>query len=62
MAREAGREQNVSARELDQAMLLPPTVNDWPPEGHLVYLFREAVRALDLSAFTTVCKSEERGF
>lgn len=48
--------------EPDQAFLLPPTLTDWLPEGHLVYFLREVVCDLDLSAITTVYEREERGF
>lgn len=48
--------------EPDQAFLLPPTLTDWLPEGHLVYFLREVVCDLDLSAITRVYEREERGF
>ncbi len=48
--------------EPDQALLVPPALTDWLPEGHLVYFLREAVGELDLSAITDVYEAEERGF
>ena len=33
----------------DQQLLLPPDLNDWLEEGHLVYFIREVVGELDLS-------------
>lgn len=35
----------------DQQLLLPPSLHDWLPQGHLAYFISDAVDALDLSAF-----------
>jgi len=35
----------------DQALLLPPSLQEWLPEGHLAYFISDTVDALDLSAF-----------
>lgn len=35
----------------NQELLLPPSLQDWLPEGHLAYFISDAVDALDLSAF-----------
>lgn len=35
----------------DQELLLPPSLNEWLPEGHLAYFFGDVVEELDLSAF-----------
>lgn len=35
----------------DQVLLLPPSLNEWLPEGHLAYFVSDTVDALDLSAF-----------
>lgn len=32
-------------------MLLPPSLNEWLPDGHLAYFISDAVEELDLSAF-----------
>lgn len=34
-----------------QDLLLPPTLSDWLPEGHLAYFISDTVDALDLAAF-----------
>lgn len=34
-----------------QSHLLPPSVEDWLPEGHLAYFIADTVESLDLSAF-----------
>jgi hypothetical protein len=36
----------------DQVFVMPPSVRDWVPEGHLVWTVLAAVEELDLSAFT----------
>lgn len=35
----------------DQTLLLPPSVRDWLPEGHLSYFISDTIDALDLSGF-----------
>jgi transposase len=35
----------------DQVFLMPPSVREWVPEGHLVWTVLDAVAELDLSAF-----------
>jgi hypothetical protein len=35
----------------DQDFLLPPSMREWPPEGHLAYFISDTVDTLDLSAF-----------
>lgn len=35
----------------DQELLLPPSLNEWLPEGHLAYFVSDVVEELDLSAF-----------
>jgi len=35
----------------DQLFLLPPSMRDWLPEGHLVWFILDAVDQLDLSSF-----------
>ena len=34
----------------EQVFLMPPSVRDWVPEGHLVWTVLDAVAELDLSA------------
>ena len=44
-------DKTFRAWEIDQAMLFPPSVRDYVPEGHLVHFIRDLVRKeLDLSA------------
>ena len=37
--------------EPDQDFLLPLSLSEWLPEGHLAYFISDSVDALDLSAF-----------
>ena len=34
-----------------QSLLLPPSLDEWLPEGHLAYFISDTVDALDLSSF-----------
>jgi transposase len=46
----------------EQDLLLPPSLRDWLPEGHLAYFVSDLVEHLDLSAITTVYGAEDRGY
>ena len=49
--------------EPDQILLLPPSVKDWLPTGHLAHFISELVdESLDLKAITKVYEREERGY
>lgn len=49
--------------EPDQILLLPPSVKDWLPTGHLAHFISELVdESLNLSAITKVYEREERGY
>ena len=41
--------------EPQQVMLLPASLQDWLPEGHLAYFTSDTVDALDLSALYARC-------
>src|SRR5689334_12876700 len=45
----------------EQSLLLPPSLSDWIPEGHLARFVSDVVDELDLSAIESAY-SEERGF
>jgi len=48
------------AWDVDQAWLLPPSLHEFVPPGHLAHFVRDTVReALDLSAITGVYKAEQ---
>jgi len=42
---------NVRAVNRDQAFLMPPSLAEWLPDGHLAWLVLDAVAELDLSGF-----------
>src|SRR3984893_5205599 len=44
----------------EQDLLLPPSLHDWLPEGHLAYFVCDVVDQLDLSAIESVYEDEER--
>jgi transposase len=46
----------------EQDLLLPPSLRDWLPEGHLAYFVSDLIDQLDLSAITTVYEAEDRGY
>src|SRR5215208_3882935 len=43
--------QNFVACDREQELLLPPSLRDWLPEGHLAWFVIDAVAAFDLTAF-----------
>lgn len=45
----------------DQDLLLPPSLREWLPEGHLAYFVSDVVDQLDLSAMYAVYGDEQRG-
>ena len=45
----------------EQKLLLPPSLQDWLPENHLVYFVNDLVDQLDLSAIEKVYEREQRG-
>ena len=48
--------------EPDQLFLMPPSLTEWLPEGHLVYFIREILDTIDLSPITRVYEDEDRGY
>jgi transposase len=45
----------------EQVFLMPPSVRDWVPEGHLVWTVLDAVGELELSAFYAVYRADGHG-
>ncbi|MDR7497529.1 MAG: IS1182 family transposase [Armatimonadota bacterium] len=45
----------------DQLLLLPPSLREWLPEGHLAYFIGDLVDSFDLSAIEAVYEDELRG-
>jgi transposase len=46
--------------EPNQILLLPPSVSDWLPDGHLAHFINDAVDALELGAFHTRYQGDGR--
>ena len=42
---------NYLPYEPDQDFLLPPSMREWLPDGHLAFFINDTVEALDLAAF-----------
>src|SRR5919204_3020973 len=53
--------QNFVACDREQELLLPPSLREWLPEGHLAWFVIDAVAALDLSAFVAVYRADGHG-
>ncbi len=45
----------------EQDLLLPPSLQDWLPEGHLAYFVSDVVDQLDLTPIESYYENEERG-
>jgi transposase len=52
---------NVRGGDLDQLLLMPPSVRDWLPEDHLAFFVSEVVAELDLTLFFKAYRSDGRG-
>ena len=46
----------------DQLFRLPPALQDWVPEGHLVHFLSDVVDALDLNPLLMLYEREARGY
>src|SRR5215218_548141 len=53
--------QNFIACDREQELLLPPSLREWLPEGHLAWFVIDAVGQLDLSAFYVGCRVDGHG-
>src|SRR3954469_2583026 len=53
--------QNFLACDREQELLLPPSLRDWLPEGHLAWFVIDAVAQLDLSAFYAGYRADGHG-
>jgi transposase len=56
-----GVAQNFLSCDREQALLLPPSVADWVPEGHLARFVVEVIDRLDLSAFYAAYRADGSG-
>src|ERR687886_2470943 len=53
--------QNFVACDREQELLLPPSLRDWLPEGHLGWFVIDAVAAVDLRAFYAAYRADGHG-
>jgi hypothetical protein len=53
--------QNFLACDRDQELLLPPSLREWLPEGHLAWFVIAAVAQLDLMAFHVAYRADGHG-
>src|SRR4029450_8974720 len=53
--------QNFLACDRDQELLLPPSLREWLPEGHLAGFVIDAVAALDLKPFYAAYRDSGQG-
>lgn len=52
---------NFAAVDREQLLLMPPSVAEWLPEGHLAWFVIDVVAELDLSAFLAGYRADGRG-
>lgn len=52
---------NVRCTDLDQMLLMPPSVRDWLPERHLAFFVLDMVAELDLTEFYAAYRNDGRG-
>src|SRR5215217_3950997 len=53
--------QNFVACDREQVLLLPPSLREWLPEGHLAWFVIDAVAAFDLSGFYAAYRVDGHG-
>jgi transposase len=53
--------QNFLVCDREQELLLPPSLREWLPEGHLAWLVIDAVVEMDLSAFYAAYREDGHG-
>jgi transposase len=53
--------QRFISADRDQALLLPPSLAEWLPAGHLAWLVLDAVDELDLAAFYVAYRQDGHG-
>src|SRR5882757_7645177 len=52
---------NVRAGDIDQLMMMPPSMREWLPEDHLAFFVRDVVAELDLDGFYCAYRVDGRG-
>lgn len=52
---------NLRGVDREQSFLMPPSISDWLPDGHLAYFVADVVEELDLSGFYAAYRRDGRG-
>lgn len=52
---------NVRAGDIDQLMMMPPSVREWLPEDHLAFFVLDVIAELDLRAFYAAHRADGKG-
>jgi transposase len=52
---------NLRLSDVDQLMMMPPSVREWLPEDHLAFFVLDVVAELDLSAFYAAYRVDGKG-
>jgi len=52
---------NVREADREQLFLMPPSVSEWLPEGHLAWFLLDVVKELDLSGFYASYRADGKG-
>jgi hypothetical protein len=53
--------QNFIGCDRDQAYLMPPSLRDWLPQDHLVWMILGSVEEMDLGAFHRAYRADGHG-
>src|SRR5215210_1104446 len=53
--------QNFIAADREQVLLMPPSVREWLPAGHLAWFVLDAVAEMDLVEFYGAYRADGRG-
>jgi hypothetical protein len=53
--------QNFLACDRERELLLPPSLREWLPEGHLAWFVIDAVAEMGLSAFYAAYRDDGHG-
>jgi transposase len=61
LAGPSGMAVNVRSADLDQLLLMPPSVRDWLPEDHLAFFVMDVVAELDVGPFLNAYRADGRG-
>lgn len=56
-----GDAQNFVGCDREQELLLPPSLREWLPEGHLAWFVIDAVEAMNLDAFYASYRADGHG-